>query len=65
MLKKILYVAFGVPIALIVGFAIMSFVSAFLGGDASLIEWILQHKILLGLGIAAGIYVMMNPFKKK
>lgn len=65
MIKKILFIAFGVPIALIVGFAAMNFVSAFLGGDASMIEWILQHKILLGLGLAAGVFTLMNPFKKK
>ena len=64
MIRKMLYVVLIAPVALVIGFGIVSFVIAAISGDTSLLNWILNHKILLGIAATIGLIQLWNPFKK-
>jgi cytosine/uracil/thiamine/allantoin permease len=65
MIRKLVYVLFGVPIALIAGFILINIISAALNSGLSAAELVLKYKFLLGLIIAFLIYKTWNPFKRK
>lgn len=65
MMRKLIYVLFGVPIALISGFILIGIISAVLNSGLSAAELVLKYKFLLGLITAFIIYKAWNPFKRK
>ena len=65
MMRKLFYVLFGVPIALIAGFILINIISAVLNSGLSAAELVLKYKFLLGLITAFIIYKAWNPFKRK
>lgn len=65
MIRKLIYVLFGVPIALIGGFILANIISAVLNSGMSAAEIVLKYKFLLGLITAFVIYKAWNPFKRK
>ena len=65
MIKRILYAIFGIPLALILGFALTNLISAFLGGQISVAEWIADYRVLLGIGLAILIFGILKPRRKK
>ena len=65
MIKRILYAIFGIPLALILGFALTNLISAFLGGQISVAEWVADYRALLGIGLAILIFGILKPRRKK
>jgi len=65
MMRKLFYVLFGVPIALIAGFILINIISAVLNSGLSAAELVLKYKFLLGIIAAYVIYKTWNPFKRK
>lgn len=65
MIKRILYAIFGIPLALIFGFALINLISAFLGGQISVAEWVSSYRVLLGIGLAIGIFAILKPKRKR
>jgi len=65
MIKRILYAIFGIPIALILGFALINLISAFLGGEITVAQWVSDYRVLLGIGLAIGIFAFLKPRRKR
>ena len=65
MIKRILYAIFSIPIALILGFALINLISAFLGGEITVAQWVSDYRVLLGIGLAIGIFAFLKPRRKR
>lgn len=65
MIKRILYAIFGIPIALVLGFALINLISAFLGGEITVAQWVADYRVLLGIGLAIGFFAILKPRRRK
>lgn len=64
MIKKILFGLFVVPLVLILAIGVVNFISAVISGDISLSTWILDHKLLLAIGLCFIAIRYLNPWRK-
>ena len=65
MIKKILGAIFLIPIVILLAFWGINFILGVLSGNISLIDYIANHKVIIGLVAAYFIYKFLNPFKKE
>lgn len=62
-MKKILFIVIVVPMVLMFTIGMVNDVSAMMAGTMTLSEIVYEHRFMLGLFAAIGIFHFLSPFK--
>lgn len=62
-MKKILFIVIVVPVVLMFTIGMVNDISAMMAGTMTLSEIVFEHRFMLGLLAAIGIFHFLSPFK--